>query len=117
MQSINRRDLLKGTAALAASSVFIRTAPAQENVSAERLTVGVMGLSRGASIANSFAALPGSLVKYACDLDPKRAGAASEAVEKTQKQPATPIADFRRMLDDKSVDIIALAAPKHSHAP
>ena len=94
-------------------------APAPE---VERLVVGVMGMGgRGTELATEFARRPDCVVKYACDPDEGRAARAAAAVASRrpdEKAPAAePVADFRRILDDKGVDVLVIAAPNHWHAP
>ena len=51
-----------------------------------------------------------------CDCDEKRMQAAAvEAEKRTGKKPALH-ADFRKLLDDRSIDAVALATPNHWHA-
>jgi predicted dehydrogenase len=83
----------------------------------KKITIGVMGLSRGRSLALGFAKQPGVHVKYLCDVDKKRAATAAAAVEKVAKQPPKTITDFRKILEDREVDALVCAAPNHWHAP
>lgn len=84
---------------------------------ANRVVVGVMGLSRGRALADSFAKREGVVVKYVCDVDSERAESGAKLIEGTTGRAAQPIADFRKILDDKEVDALICAAPNHWHAP
>ncbi len=75
------------------------------------------GHSRGRFVAQSFAKIPGVVVAYVCDTDSERLAAGHKEIEKNTGQTATPVSDFRKMLDDKDVDILVVAAPNHWHAP
>jgi predicted dehydrogenase len=76
-----------------------------------------MGLSRGRALALSFARHPGVEIKYVCDADSSRAAAcATQVANATETEPEA-IGDFRRILDDKTVDAFICAAPNHWHAP
>jgi len=86
----------------------------------EKLVVGVMGTGgRGTGVAKLFAAQPNVEVAYVCDVDPARAGKAKDAVESWKGSTSKPkiVGDFRRILDDKNVDIFVCAACNHWHAP
>jgi len=84
----------------------------------DRVRVGVMGLSRGRSLVGTFAASPNATVEYVCDVDTRRlAAATSAAAEKSGGHTPQQITDFRKILDDKSIDALVIAAPDHWHAP
>jgi predicted dehydrogenase len=93
-----------------------------------RVTVGVMGTSRnsiggdgrGTHLAATLAGLPGVRVAYVCDVDSRNIPKAVEAVSKQLPEGGTPpagVKDFRRILDDRAVDALVIAAPDHWHAP
>lgn len=117
--SINRRGFLGGSGV--AMGTFAFTAAkgwASGNAPSDRVTVGVMGLSRGRALATGFAKTPGVTVKYCCDVDQDRADAGADAVRKTVgDQSPEAIQDFRRILDDSDVDALVCAAPNHWHGP
>ena len=82
------------------------------------LVVGVMGTSgRGTELASEFATQGGSVVRYVCDVDERNAARCAKAVKERQNIDPTVVADFRKILDDKSVDALVIAAPDHWHAP
>lgn len=84
----------------------------------EKLVVGVMGCGgRGTGLAQTYANQPNVTVAYVCDPDEKRAGAAADKLVKANKPKPTVVADVRKILDDKAVDILVCAAPNHWHAP
>jgi predicted dehydrogenase len=82
----------------------------------KRIVVGVMGLSRGLSLAGSLLQLPGVELKYLCDVDQNRAAAAVKTISDKGGK-ANSVQDFRTMLDDKEVDALFCAAPNHWHGP
>ena len=121
MSSVNRRQFLhRGAAGLAAAaaaqSVLAQDAPAKAAPS-ERLRVGCIGVAgRAASLLNGFASLKEVEVARVCDIDRRRLGGATEAMEKrTGKKPAADT-DFRRIIDDPSVDAVVVGTPDHWHA-
>lgn len=77
----------------------------------ERLTVGVIGMSRGLLVAKELAK-HGAKIAYVCDVDEKRL---NRALKETKAEHG--VTDLRRILDEKSVDAVVVAAPDHWHAP
>jgi predicted dehydrogenase len=115
-QPVTRRTFL-ASAAVAAS--FANPARA---IDGSRIAIGVMGTgSRGTELSKLFAATPDVAVTYVCDVDESRANAAVKAVEPAAKKadvdPPKAVGDFRRILDDKSIDALIVATCNHWHAP
>ena len=83
----------------------------------ERVRVAVIGLrNRGTDLARLFASNPGSHVAAVCDVDDAMFMKPVDAVRKITRT-APPIEkDFRRLLDDKAIDAVAIATPDHWHA-
>ena len=78
----------------------------------EKVVVCVMGMNgRGAVLARTFAKTPNAEVAAVCDVDATVLAKAAATVG------VKGIADFRRALDDKSVDALVIATPDHWHAP
>jgi predicted dehydrogenase len=113
--SINRRHFL----GVAASSTLGYGLSSSSAASAEnKLIVGVMGTGgRGTGLAQEFAKQPGVEVAYVCDVDEKRVNHAAEAVNKVAGKAPKAVPDFRRILDDKDVNILVVATCNHWHAP
>jgi len=117
--SINRRNFL-GTTATTTAAVGLSLSVSQalaDSSPNNKVTVGVMGLSRGASLASSYAGMKNVEVKYVCDIDTTRAGACAEKVKGVSGKAPQAIGDFRKILDDKDVDALVCAAPNHWHGP
>ena len=78
----------------------------------EKVTVAVMGLNgRGSVLAKAFAKTANAAVAAVCDVDSTVLAKAAATLG------VKGIADFRRALDDKSIDALVIAAPDHWHAP
>jgi predicted dehydrogenase len=117
--SIDRRSfILQGSTAALGISTLGRFSPWRgTSQGGDRITAAVMGVnSRGNELATSFARV-GADVRYICDVD-------SRAVEKTvadvaamQDKSPVGVTDFRRALDDQTLDALVIAAPDHWHAP
>ncbi len=118
-KSIDRRQFLgQTTASGAAVGLTMTGAGALAARSASQtVVVGVMGMSRGRSLALTFAKQPGVEVKYVCDVDAARAARAVDSVAAVRGKKPQAIADFRRILDDTDIDALVCAAPNHWHGP
>src|SRR5690242_5302432 len=83
----------------------------------EKLVVGVMGLGRGLDHVKALQQISNIEIAYLADIDDARLTRAQKsAFATTEKQPKT-VKDFRRVLEDKDVDALFIAAPNHWHAP
>ncbi|HMF12183.1 MAG TPA: Gfo/Idh/MocA family oxidoreductase, partial [Gemmataceae bacterium] len=112
MPTPSRRDFLKSTVACAA--VTAAGAADQPN---ERVVVAVMGVrSRGRDLIRGFSAFDDVEIAYICDVDASVVPAALQSVRARQKGTPKVEKDIRRVLEDKSVTAVAIAAPDHWHA-
>jgi predicted dehydrogenase len=119
---MNRRDFLKrstktsmGVAAgwtILNNAKSVRGAPANESVVLAR--VGVRG--RGGNLAAGFAERPDCRIAYICDVDSRLFAGTVKRVAPLQggKEPVC-VQDFRKALEDKSVNAIVVATPDHWH--
>ncbi len=120
MCALTRRSFLTTTTAAGALTQMAPLILGADEAPSKIVTIGVMGMSRGLSLSQTFGMQPGVRIKYVCDLDPKRAEAGKAAVDKfacEPKQTPQAILDFRQILDDPEVDAMICAAPNHWHAP
>ncbi len=84
----------------------------------EQLTVAVVGIhSRGTVLGQKFAAIKGCHVKTLVDVDKRYWQKAVNSVETVQGKTPEAAQDFRRVLEDKAVDVVVIATPDHWHAP
>ncbi|AHG89161.1 oxidoreductase domain protein [Gemmatirosa kalamazoonensis] len=117
--AIDRRDFVRTTAAAGLGALGAMGAPGLllGGSPGEKVVVAVIGVNgRGTVHAQNFSTLPNSEVAYVCDVD---AGVVAKglAAAKAQATPPKVVGDFRRVLDDRRVDAISIAAPDHWHAP
>ncbi|MCA9191324.1 MAG: Gfo/Idh/MocA family oxidoreductase [Planctomycetales bacterium] len=111
---LRRRNFL---AASGVAATLAASTQAQSGSSNQTLRVGVMGLSRGQSLALDLAKLENVEVAYLCDVDSRRTTASlKDFGEKTGKTPKVTV-DMREILDDKTIDALVCAAPNHWHGP
>jgi predicted dehydrogenase len=119
-ESLGRRTFLKraagaGIAAQAASSLGAVRGPGAPS---EKVVLAIMGTnSRGAALARGFARLESADVAYICDVDERAIAKGVGVVDQVCGKPPKGLRDFRRALEDKSVDALVIAAPDHWHAP
>jgi len=118
--AIDRRQFLdqgiKGGLAAAIGAAGVR-AVAKPVAPSDKVVVGVMGVGgRGTQLTGFFADRPDVEISYICDVNSKQLpGAVKVAQDKKGKAPKT-VGDFRRILEDKSVDAMVCATPDHWHA-
>ena len=115
MDTLNRRAFLRSS--LGVAGTLALWPPARARGANDKIVVGVMGLGgRGTYLAEKFAERTDTEVAYLCDPNTRRFARAREAVEEAQDRPPKMLQDFRKMLDDKSVDVVINATPDHWHA-
>jgi predicted dehydrogenase len=113
METISRRKFL-GLSAAAAAATIVR--PASGGF-ADTLRVAVLGARvRGIVHAGNLAGQHGCQVTTICDVDESVIGPAMRTVEKAQGKPPRFETDLRRVMDDRSIDIVTIALPNHWHA-
>ena len=116
MTDLDRRTLLKGLGAAAAMSMPAASY-ARIRGANDRLNVAVMGLNgRGQALVHAFNATPGAQVGWLADVDAKvlaqRAGEFAQQGQPAARQER----DYRRLLDRRDVDVLAISTPDHWHA-
>jgi len=119
-ENVTRRTFLKRasvtTAALTAfAPAMVNRATAAAN---DKLVIGIMGCNgRGIAHINGHLSVPNVEIGYICDVDKRAVAKGIATVAKKQQRKPQGIDDFRRMLEDKSVDAISIATPDFWHAP
>ena len=109
----SRRTFLQASALTTLSTTIVRG----QDSPAKRVRVGVMGLSRGMAHIKAFLQVPGVEIAYVCDVDARRLESAAKHVGGKQKLKPQVVTDFRKILEDDSVDVLSIAAPNFWHAP
>jgi predicted dehydrogenase len=119
--SFSRRAFLRGAgrtaigagAGIAFPSIFLnRTKAAAGENPSEFIRIGFIGLG-GQGNSNL-----GHLIKNAvavCDVDTTYSRAAKQRIEKANNRPCAVFSDYRKMLEDKSIDAVLIATPDHWH--
>lgn len=118
--SPSRRRFLAASAA--AGSLVITGTRASRAVAGanDRVRIAVLGCNgRGNAHLDSFGGLSGVEIAAVCDPDQKVLDRTlAKLAQKAGDQPLTTKGerDFRRLLDDKSIDAISVATPNHWHS-
>ncbi|MBW7997710.1 MAG: Gfo/Idh/MocA family oxidoreductase [Candidatus Glassbacteria bacterium] len=115
-KQINRRSFIRGGAAFAGglgamiaagnSSLFGAVPPS------DKITVGFIGVgARAQQIMDSMIQIPGLEIVNVCDA---YTGRVKRAISRANGRPKA-VEDYRRILQDKSVDAVVIATPDHWH--
>jgi predicted dehydrogenase len=114
---MDRRHFIMGSAAAlgAASNVF--------GAPGDRVRVGVLGVGgqgehlggRGKDHLTGFGKLPNVEVAAVCDVDQRHLDYGVDLVAKQSGKKPQGYTDYRKILDDKSIDVISIATPNHWH--
>lgn len=108
---MERRYFLMSSAA--AASALARRARASVNDRIRVACVGVRG--QGRSHIHAYAKMQGVEIAALCDIDETVLDQRLADVEKLgQKRPAR-FVDYRKLLEDKSIDAVSIATPNHHH--
>ena len=118
---MERKDFIK-TGALAAAGVGFSALHFPlfgRNISpGEKVVIGIMGTNgRGLEHIKSFTKIPNVEIAYICDVEDAARAKGIDLVEKLTGKKPMAVTDFRKILDNKDLDALAIAAPDHWHAP
>ena len=118
MRTRSRREFLKHGYAAATTAAFVsqlgRTAKA---AASDRVRVGIVGAGgRAASLIASFSANKWVEVVGIADLDSNRLPKGLESAAKLQGTKPRGESDFRKLIDDPSIDALVVGTPDHWHA-
>jgi len=117
MTRITRRRFLGSSAQAGAGVALFSLAAARgQTAASQQLVVGVMGLGRGLDHVKALLQIPSARIAYVCEVDQRRLQAGAKAVADAGGA-AKPVTDVRRILEDKAVDALFIAAPNFWHAP
>ncbi|HUU16157.1 MAG TPA: Gfo/Idh/MocA family oxidoreductase [Sedimentisphaerales bacterium] len=114
MNSITRRDFVKSsmTAGVVMALPFSRVRGANDEI-----RVGVVGIrGQGSSHIGNFSSISGVRVAALCDVDGNILAREIKKF-KDRNERVEAYIDCRKMLEDKSIDVISIATPDHWHVP
>ena len=121
----NRREFIKkagaGALGLTLGGIlpeFSRASYSRIAGANDRINVAIIGVnSRGAALAKNFAKQTNCEIVAVCDVDKRAIEKCSTNVAGLQGRKPTGERDFRKTLEDKQVDAVAIAMPDHWHTP
>lgn len=113
----NRRDFLKTATWTTAGLTTVHILPAWSQTSPNEVirhaVIGTGGM--GSNHCRSFARLKDCVVAAVCDVDPERLNKAAGELPNAGQVKRYP--DFRRLLEDDSIDTVSIATCDHWHTP
>lgn len=112
---INRRDFLKGSAALSSLMLLPSCATQKVKRANSQVQVAIVGAGgQGGRAVERLSQSPHSKIVAFCDVDEKRAANAYKQFPNVAR-----FRDYRVMLDkmDKDIDAVAVCTPDHMHYP
>jgi predicted dehydrogenase len=124
MGSISRRQFLHESALWSAALAALRGVESPLEAAVDKpgdvnsqLRVAVIGLKgRGRDHLGGFAGRNNCIIATVCDCDTAFADNSIKIVEKAQGKAPKFEQDLRRVMEDKSIDIVSIATPNHWHA-
>jgi predicted dehydrogenase len=116
MSSLDRRRFLQTSAASLAALPAVTAAGAAARAN-DKIVLAVMGVrGRGRDLIRGFGSFDDVEIAYVIDPDENVVAPALNDAEKSQKKTPKVEKDVRKVLDDKTVTALAVAAPDHWHA-
>jgi predicted dehydrogenase len=119
VSTANRRQFLRQTT-LGSLGVLtlsrLHAVPAAEGANS-KIVAAVMGLGRGMDHVAALLKLPNVELAYLCDVDKRRLESGMKVVAPKMTKSPQAVQDFRRILEDKSVDALFIATGNYWHAP
>src|SRR5712692_3062846 len=115
----SRRDFLKLTGAGVASTALGATASSYARIMGadDRVRVAICGVrGRGKDHLHGFSRVPGTEIAALCDVDESVLNQRIGDMEKLGVPKPKSYVDVRKLLEDKDIDAISIAAPNHWHA-
>ena len=115
-----RRKMLKAMLAAGVTPLFVRSNVLGVNAPSKRITLGFIGMGEQGMRANlrSFLNQEDAQVVAVCDVFEDRKNSAMKVVnDEYQTSDCKVYTDFRRIIDDKSIDAVVISTPDHWHIP
>ena len=116
----SRRKFVKNTLVGSLGLTMVGTAKSYSQIMGanDRVNLAVMGTnSRGHALTKVFIESDNTLVQYICDVDSNVVDKTVAMANETQGSKPKGEKDIRKVLEDKDLDLLVIAAPDHWHAP
>src|SRR6201996_1526616 len=116
-KNMRRREFIRDVSLATAGLTIINFPIRGKSAPSNKVIVAVMGVnSRGAYLAKSFSQLEGVEVAYICDVEEKALPNGLTALKDAPRKPGI-VHDIRKLVEQKDIDALVIAAPDHWHAP
>ncbi|MCA9151417.1 MAG: Gfo/Idh/MocA family oxidoreductase, partial [Planctomycetales bacterium] len=103
--------------ASSASQLLAEETEAASSSPNEKLSVAIIGINgRGRSHRDAFLKREDCEITHICDADASVGERQADAVAERQGRRPAFVQDIRKLLEDKSIDIVTIATPNHWHA-
>src|SRR5436309_2900500 len=114
-----RRSFLKQTSTATAGLVFYGAAArfTRAEPPSSRMRIAVMGCGRGLDHIRAATDIPNTEIVAICDVDNDRLARGQKLAAEKQKTEFKLERDIRKVLEEKNLDALFIAAPNHWHAP
>ena len=107
---MNRRHFLMGSTAALGASRLAGAAPS------DTVRVGCIGIGgRGGDHLNGIGRLPNVEIAAIADIDDAHIATGLASIARAGRKKPETYTDFRKMLEDKSIDAVSIATPNHWH--
>jgi predicted dehydrogenase len=110
---MNRRYFLVGSAAALGSLSAARVSIASPNDTIRVACVGLRG--RGKTHIGAYPKLANVQIAAICDIDDEVLNSAAQSFEAKGLPAPQKYKDLRKLLEDKSIDVVSIATPNHQH--
>ena len=124
-RTLSRREFLRAAgktslgvgAGLALPNLFLnRTRAATGQNPSDLIRIGFIGVGgQGTSNMNALKKIAATVA--VCDVDKTHLATAKAAVEKANGGTCAAYSDYRKLLEDKSIDAVCVSTPDHWHVP
>jgi len=116
-QKCTRRSFLKNVSAVAAVTAAPMFIPQNVFGANDRINVAVLGVNgRGKSHINGFMEIENVQVTTLCDPDMNVLKERGQAFQEKYDKKVKLVQDLRKVLNDKKIDVVTIAAPNHWHS-
>jgi predicted dehydrogenase len=97
--------------------VGLSSAVAGSDSPSERVRLGIIGLrNQGKTLVETLVGFADVEIAALCDVDPQQFPGVTKSVREHQRTAPRCESDFRRLLDDGTLDAVVVATPDHWHA-
>ncbi|GAB3177847.1 Gfo/Idh/MocA family oxidoreductase [Telluribacter humicola] len=117
LDQLSRRDFIKNTAGAAAALTIPTIIPASAFGANDKVRVAVLGLNgRGKNHISGYSNLSNVELATFCDPDNNVLQKTAQEFESKSGKKVKTEQDLRRVMEDKSIDVVSIATPNHWHA-